>query len=62
MVTNYAWLFQTLNEKLKPQHKKTMLQLHYCKLLRDSTKSGEEWMGCLRIKANEWIYQNIIDG
>ena len=46
-------LFEVLREKLKPQHNETILSQQYCKLIREEKESPEEWMGHLRVKANE---------
>ena len=34
-----------------------MLSLQYCKLIREQSKNAEEWMGCIRTKANKYEYK-----
>ena len=50
-------LFEVLNEKIKPQHNETILSFQYCKLIGQQCQVAEEWMGRLRIKANECVYK-----
>ena len=41
-------LFDTPSEKLKPQYNEAILFLQYCKLVRYSDESAEQWIGKLR--------------
>ena len=50
-------LFNTLSEKFKQQHNKTILTLQYCKLVWHSDESAEEWMDTLRVMAIECKYK-----
>ena len=52
-----AGLLKILNEKFKPQQSEISLSLQYCKLPRDYSKTEKEWIGQLRMKANECKYQ-----
>ena len=45
---NMKGLFDALNRKLKPQYNKPIKSLQFCKLIRQSNESAEEWMGILR--------------
>ena len=38
-------------------HNETILYLQYCKLIRGQCVKAKEWMGHLRIKANECKYK-----
>ena len=42
--------------KNKQQYNETILSVQYCKLLRDNSKSVEEWMGQIRMNANVKSY------
>ena len=48
-----------LNEEFKPQHNETILLLQDYKVVREEEVNGEEWMGYLKIKANECEYKEI---
>ena len=50
-------LFGVLSEKFKPWHNETLLPLQYCKLIRQESVNAEEWMDCLKIRANECEYK-----
>ena len=39
---NGRGLFDTLGEKLKPEHNEMIFSLQYCKLVRHSGRSAEE--------------------
>ena len=49
-------LFTTFNNKFKPQLKKTIKSLQFCKLSRQTKENAEEWMGRLRFAAVECNY------
>ena len=53
MYENVKGLFNTLSEKFKSSKNETILSLHYCKLMRNTDDSAEEWMGRLRIKVTD---------
>ena len=46
-----------LSEEFKLQHNETILPLQYCKLVREGKGSAEEWIGHLRVMANEGQYK-----
>ena len=46
-----------LSNKFKPQHNETILSLHYCKVTRAQNKNAKEWIGYLKVKANEFRYK-----
>ena len=50
-------LFSTLNGKFKPWYSETIKSLQFCKLVRHSNESAEEWMDRLRIATAECIYK-----
>ena len=50
-------LFKVLSELFKSQHIETVLPLQYCKLLGEPSDDAAEWIGCLRVKANECEYK-----
>ena len=50
-------LFDVLSEKFKLQHNQTILSLKYWKLIREQSKNADEWVGYLRMKANEYEYK-----
>ena len=52
-----AGLFGVLSDKFKLQHNKNILPLQYCKLTRKQKENAKEWMGHLRLKANEYGYK-----
>ena len=41
----------------KPQHSEIILSLQYCKPVREQNTNIEEWLWCLRIKANRCGYK-----
>ena len=47
------FIFEVLNEKLRPQHINTVLSQQYCKLRR-YTDEMADWIGRLRIKTTEY--------
>ena len=50
-------LFKGLRKMLKSQYNETVLSLQYCKLTKEQNDNADEWMGCLRLKANECDYK-----
>ena len=52
-----GFFFNKLNEKSRPQHKETILSLQYSILSREEHETAKEWIGWLRIKANECNYK-----
>ena len=46
-----------LSANFKLQFDGTILSLQYCKLVKEQSENAEEWMGHLRIKANEYRYK-----
>ena len=52
-------LFDMLGIKFKPQHQETIVLQQYCRLVRHSGESAEEWM---RIKNRELNAKNSIEG
>ena len=46
-----------LTEKFRPKHNGTILSLQNCKQVGEEKESAEEWMGHLRVKANECEYK-----
>ena len=55
-------LFEVVSEKFKPQYNETILSLQYNNLIREQGENAEEWLGHLRIKANECKYKKKIEG
>ena len=56
---NEKSLLDTLNRKFKPQDNKTIKSLQFCKLIRQSNESAEEWMGRLRKAVVKCSYKEI---
>ena len=52
-------LFKTVNRKFKPQYNETVKSLQFCKLIRQSNESAEEWMGRLRTAVVKCNYKEI---
>ena len=50
-------LCEVLHQKFILQHEGTILSLQHCKLIREQNTNDEEWMGCFRIRANEFGYK-----
>ena len=50
----YIWNLNQTNMKLFPYY-------YNCKLSRDKNKNAEEWMDCLRGKADKCNYNKVID-
>ena len=46
-----------LSEIFKPEHNKEMPSLQFCKLTREQNEKAKEWMGQLRLNANECGYK-----
>ena len=46
-----------LCEKFQPYHNEIFWSLQYCKLTREQSENVTEWIGYLRIKANECGYK-----
>ena len=61
-------LFDILNNKFHPQHNETIKFLQYCIFSRQNIENAEEWMGRLRIAAEEcnykkmWLKEQFIHG
>ena len=47
-------------KKFNPQHNETVLSMQCCKLIRQQSGNPEEWIGHVRIKANECEYKRTI--
>ena len=52
-------LFHTLSSKFKFVYNEIIKSLQFCKLVRQSNKNVEKWMGRLRIAAIECSYKEI---
>ena len=48
-----AGLLEVFSAKYNPKHNKTILLLHYCKLIREQSENAQELIGFPKIKANE---------
>ena len=46
-----------LSKEFKPQDIETILSLKYCNLIRKQSERAEDYISCLRIKANECKYK-----
>ena len=49
-------MFEVLSANFKPKHE-IILSLQYSKLIMEQSENAEEWMGHLRLKANEYGYK-----
>ena len=65
-----AHVLSVLNENFKPQQNESIPSLKYCKPSSDDNENGKEWMGHLKIKANDcsykkhdrWLKEQLING
>ena len=52
-------LFETLNKKFKPKYNQTTKSLQFYKLMRQTNKNTEEWMGRTIVVAIECNYKEF---
>ena len=56
---NEKVLFDMVNRKLKMQYDETIKSLQFCKLIRQSDESAEEWISILRTAVVDCNYKEI---